>query len=398
MDGTTEENIGVYICHCGFNIGGVIDIKRIVDEFSDGNRHPHITIIEHKYLCSDAGVLELKKHIKENQISRVVIAACTMKLHGEFFSKAIEETGLNRFLVEFANIREQNSWVHGQYPEKATAKAIDQINMALEKVRLAKALETIKSPVEQSCLIIGGGVAGIKAALAVADAGFKTYLVERQPTIGGHMALFDKTFPTLDCSICVLGPEMVKVKDHKNIELLTYSEVVKVTGFSGQFQVQVKKKARYVDEHKCAGCFNDCCDVCPVEINDKFYPRHAIFVPYPQAVPLVPVIDMDHCIHCRACELGCQRDAIAFSQQDTIRKITTGTIIVASGFEAFDPTVLRELGYGYFPNVITGMEMERLLNPYGPTKGLVVKPSDGTKPREIAFILWWTVRLQMMSI
>jgi heterodisulfide reductase subunit A len=261
---TPADKIGIFICHCGFNIGGVLDIKRIITHFSNKNRYPRVNIVEHKYFCSDAGLGDLKKAVQASGVSRLVIAACTMKLHGELFRHVAEETGINRFLVEFANIREQNSWVHAKQPVEATSKAIDQIEMALQKVQLAIALQVTMSPVTRSALVIGGGVAGIKAALALADAGFKTWLVERQPTIGGHMALFDKTFPTLDCSICVLGPEMVHVKEHPNIILLSYSEVEQVSGNAGNFMARVRKKARFIDEKKCAGCFNDCCDVCPI--------------------------------------------------------------------------------------------------------------------------------------
>ncbi|MHA1791628.1 MAG: hydrogenase iron-sulfur subunit [Promethearchaeota archaeon] len=382
-----EMKIGVFVCHCGFNIGGVLDIPRILEHFSNQEEYPNVQIFEHKYFCSDAGLVELKKQVKEHGINRIVIAACSFKLHGELFRSVAEELGINRFHVEFANIREQNSWVHAHYKKEATDKAIDQINMAIAKVKLAMALQPINSPVKQAALVIGGGVAGMKAALAIANSGYKTYLVERQPTIGGHMALFDKTFPTLDCSICVLGPEMVHVKEHPNIELYTYSEVEKVSGYSGNFSVQVRKKARHVIESNCAGCYDDCTSVCPVSVGDRFYPRNAIYVPYPQAVPLIPVIDTENCIHCRACELGCTRDAIDFDQEDEILTLNVGTILVATGFESFDPTIKGEFGYGVYPNVITGMEMERLLNPYGPTEGVIVNPATGASPKNIAYIL-----------
>nr|MDO8110876.1 hydrogenase iron-sulfur subunit [Candidatus Sigynarchaeota archaeon] len=384
---TSTEKIGIFICHCGFNIGGVLDIKQIMEHFSNKAAYPDVVIVDHKYFCSDAGLTELKKQARDNGVTRMVIAACSLKLHGELFRNVAEEIGINRYLVEFANIREQNSWVHAKQPVEATAKAIDQIDMAIGKVRLSKALDITRSPVTQAALVIGAGVAGIKAALALGDAGFKTYLVESQPTIGGHMALFDKTFPTLDCSICVLGPEMVHVKEHPNITLMTYANIERVDGIPGKFSVRARRKARYIDEKKCAGCFNDCCDVCPVNVDDRWYPRHAIYVPYPQAVPLVPVIDQERCIHCRACELGCLREAIKFDQQDEILDIQVGTILVATGYELFDATIKREFMYGACPDVITGMEMERMLNPYGPTRGTIVKPSTGNKPARIAYIL-----------
>ncbi|HME54247.1 MAG TPA: hydrogenase iron-sulfur subunit [Candidatus Lokiarchaeia archaeon] len=384
---TKVEKIGIFICQCGFNIGGVLDIKHIIDHFSNTTKYPDVAITENKYFCSDAGLRDLKSYVRENGIERIVIAACSMKMHGELFRSVAEELGINRFLVEFANIREQNAWVHTKQPQEATQKAIDQIDMALAKVRYAIPLDVTMSPVTQAAIVIGGGVAGIKAALALGDAGFRTYLVERQPTIGGHMALFDKTFPTLDCSICVLGPEMVRVKEHPNITLMTFTTIEQVSGFTGKFTVRVRKKARFVNEQKCSGCFNDCCNVCPVNIDDRYYPRHAIYVPYPQAVPLIPVIDAEHCIHCRACELGCSREAIDFDQEDEVIDLQVGTIIVATGYEAFDATIKREFGYGVFPDVITSLEMERMLNPYGPTNGVIIRPSTGEKPSSIAYIL-----------
>jgi heterodisulfide reductase subunit A len=379
--------IGIFVCHCGFNIGGVIDVPAVLAHFSDTTTYPDVSSVDHEYLCSDAGLIHLKKMITENQLDRVVIAACTLKLHGELFRKACEDAGINRFLVEFANIREQNAWVHAREPRQATQKAIDQIDMALAKVRLASPLVMDTSPVTQATLVIGGGVAGIKAALAVADAGFKTYLVEREPSIGGHMALFDKTFPTLDCSICVLGPEMVHVKEHPNIVLLTYSDVEEVSGHVGNFSVRVRKKARHVDESKCVGCFDDCCGPCPVSIDDAFFPRKAIYVPFPQAVPLIPVIDEDACIHCKACELGCKREAIKYEQVDELLTIEVGAIIAATGYEPFDSALKPEFSYGTNPNVISGLEMERLLNPDGPTKGKLVCPGTGLPPKSIAFVL-----------
>ncbi|MBD3186199.1 FAD-dependent oxidoreductase, partial [Candidatus Bathyarchaeota archaeon] len=276
-----EDKVGVFICHCGFNIGSVIDIEQVKAHFSKESTHRNVEIFDHEYFCSDAGLAELKEIARERDIERMVIAACSFKLHGELFRNVGEDTGINRFLVEFANIREQNSWVHPHDPIHATKKAIDQIEMAIHKVRLATALQLIESPVTKAALVIGGGVAGIKASLALANAGLRTYLVEREPTIGGHMALFDKTFPTLDCSICVLGPEMVHVKEHENIELYTYSEIEEIGGYSGNFKVKIRKRARYIDEDSCVGCFSDCCDPCPIEVPDRFYPRKAIHVPYP---------------------------------------------------------------------------------------------------------------------
>jgi heterodisulfide reductase subunit A len=377
--------IGLFICDCGKNISGVIDTAKLIEYFKDNSE---ISVIGNQYLCAESGLNEIKELIKEEKIDRVVIAACSFKLHGQLFRKTIEEAGINRFLISFANIREQNSWVHPDEPERATQKAIDQIKMAIEHVRLLEPLEVKFSNISPSALIIGGGVAGIKAALVIANAGYKVYLVEKDLTIGGHMALFDKTFPTLDCSICILGPLMSEVKDHPNIELLTFSEVEKVEGYIGNFDVTIKKYPRFIVEENCVGCFDICREVCPIDVEETFFPRKAIDVPYPQAIPLFPNIMEDYCVGCKACQQACgERDAIDFDQKTEVININVGTIIVATGFKTFDPSLLSELNYQKYSDVITTMQMERLLNNDGPTKGRIVRPSNGKRPKKISFIL-----------
>jgi len=377
--------IGLFICNCGKNIAGVLDTKKLLEYF--GN-YPEVSVLGNQYLCSESGLNELTEELKEKKIDRVVIAACSFKLHGLLFRKTIEQAGINRFLVTFANIREQNSWVHPEEPEKATLKAIDQIKMAIEQVKLLSPLSVQFSNVTPSTLIIGGGIAGIKAATVIADAGHKVYLVEKDLTIGGHMALFDKTFPTLDCSICILGPLMSSVKDHPNIELLTYSEVKKVEGYVGNFDVTIQKNPRFIVEENCVGCFDICRDVCPIDISDTFYPRKAIDVAYPQAIPLFPNILEEYCIGCKACAQACgDRDAIDFDQKPQEININVGAIIVATGFRTFDPTLLAELNYQKYPDIITTMQMERILNNDGPTHGKIVKPSTGLPPKKVSFIL-----------
>ena len=377
--------IGLFLCDCGKNISGVLDNKKIADYFKN---YSDVSVLENQYLCSESGLNELTNELKEKKIDRVVIAACSFKLHGQLFRKTIEQAGINRFLVSFANIREQNSWVHPKEPEKATEKAIDQIRMAIEQVKLLEPLKVQYSKVTPSTLIIGGGIAGIKAAMVIADAGYKVYLVERDLTIGGHMALFDKTFPTLDCSICILGPLMSELKDHPNIELLTNSEVKKVEGYVGNFDVSIQKNPRFIVEENCVGCFDICRDVCPIDVKDTFYPRKAIDIPYPQAIPLYPNILEEYCIGCKACAQACgDRNAIDFDQEPEKIDINVGAIIVATGFKTFDPSVLGELNYQKYSDVITTMEMERLLNNDGPTRGKVVKPSNGKALKKVSFIL-----------
>ncbi|MFX1569401.1 MAG: hydrogenase iron-sulfur subunit [Promethearchaeota archaeon] len=376
--------IGLFICDCGKNISGVIDNDNLIKHFE---KYPNLVVIGDQYLCSELGVNKIIDEIKEKKVERVVIAACSFKLHGLLFRKTIEKAGINRFLISFANIREQNSWVHYDDPFKATRKAIDQINMAIERVKLLEPLEVQHSKITPSVLIVGGGIAGIKAALVIADTGNKVYLVEKELTIGGQMALFDKTFPTLDCSICILGPLMTEVKDHPNIELLTYSTIENVDGYIGNFEVRVRKNPRFIKEDDCVGCFDICREVCPIEIENTFFPRKAIDVPYPQAIPLFPNIIEEHCIGCKACAQACDRDAIDFNQKPEIINFTVGSIIVATGIKPFNPSILGEFSYDLYPNVITTMQMERLLNNDGPTHGKVVKPSDGKIPKKVSFIL-----------
>jgi len=376
--------IGLFICDCGKNISGVIDNSKLIKHFSE---YPDVHVIGDQYLCAELGLNKITDEIKENKIDRVVIAACSFKLHGFLFRKTIEKAGINRFLISFANIREQNSWVHDDEPEKATIKAIDQINMAIEQVKLLEPLEVQYAKVNPAALIIGGGISGIKASLVIADAGYKVYLVERDLTIGGHMALFDKTFPTLDCSICILGPLMLEIKDHPNIELLTYSDIESVEGYVGNFNIKVNKKPRFVNEETCVGCFNLCRDVCPIDVEDTFFPRKAIDVVFPQAIPLYPNILEDYCIGCKACAQACDREAIDFEQQAERIEFNVGTIIAATGFKTFDPSLLGEFNYERYVDVITTMQMERLLNNDGPTRGKVVRPSNGKIPKRVSFVL-----------
>ncbi|MFX1451002.1 MAG: FAD-dependent oxidoreductase, partial [Promethearchaeota archaeon] len=379
--------IGVFICHCGANIGGVVDIEKIKEAIKDDK---DIFVFDNPYSCSESGLLDLKKAIEENNLDHIVIAACSPKMHEKLFRDMLTEVGINPFLLDIANIREQDSWVHKSQPEFATIKAIDLIKMAIEKVKVLEPLSKIKKPVENKALIIGGGIAGISAALNLANLGIKVYLVEKSPSIGGHMSMYDKTFPTLDCSICILAPLMVEASLNPNIEILDYSEVEEIKGHIGNFEVSILKKPRFVDPTKCtSGCIEDCNTNCPIEVPDhfnKFGSHKAIYIPFPQAVPLVATIDKDYCIGCKNCETFCKRDAIDFTQKPEIVKVKVGAIIVATGFDVYDASLSPEYGYSQYPNVITGLEMERILTPFGPTQGKLVRPSDGKSIKKVAFI------------
>ena len=387
QEATEEPKIGVYTCHCGINIGGVVDIDAVKEYAAT---LPNVVLSEeYKYMCSDPGQDMIQKDVKEKGINRVVVAACSPRLHEPTFRRCVREAGLNQFLFEFANIREHDSWVHMSEPEEATEKAKDLVRMAVAKARLLEPLEAETVAVDNKALVIGGGVAGIQSALDLADMGFKTYLVEKQPTIGGRMSQLDKTFPTLDCSMCILAPKMVDAGKHENIELISYAEVKEVHGYIGNFQVVIEKKPRYVIEDVCTGC-GSCSEVCPIEMPNYFDEGmgmvKATFLPFPQAVPLVATINKDYCIDCKLCDQACGNGAIDHEQQPETIEIDVGTIIVATGFDPYNPTEKKEWSYEDSSNVITGLELERLINASGPTMGKVLKPSDGEKPKSVAFI------------
>jgi len=382
-----EPKVGVYVCHCGVNIGGVVDIDAVVEY---AKSLPNVVIArDYKYYCSDPGQQIIQDDIKEAGVNRIVVAACSPRLHEPTFRRCVEEAGLNKFLFEFANIREHNSWVHMSLPEEATEKAKDLTRMAIAKARLLEPLESSRVAVENTALVIGGGVAGIQSALDLADMGFKTYMVERNPTIGGRMAQLDKTFPTLDCSMCILAPKMVDVAKHDNIELITYAEVKEVDGYIGNFTVKVEKKPRFIDEELCVGC-GSCVEVCPIEIPNYFDEGigmvKAAYIPFPQAVPLCATIDKDYCIECNLCDQICERGAVKHDQEPETIELKIGTIVAATGYDPYDPTEIYQYGYGRFTNVITAMEIERMINASGPTEGHVKKPSDGIEPKRVAFI------------
>ncbi len=342
-----------------------------------------------EYYCSDPGQQAIQDDIKEHNLNRIVVAACSPRLHEPTFRRCVREAGLNQFLFEFANLREHDSWVHMGEPEAATEKAKDLTRMAVAKARLLEALEASKVSVDNKAMVIGGGVAGIQSALDLADMGFKTYMIEKQPTIGGRMGQLDKTFPTLDCSMCILAPKMVDVGKHENIELMTYAEVREVDGYIGNFTVKVEKKPRYIDEELCVGC-GSCVEVCPIEMPNYFDEGigmvKAAYIPFPQAVPLCATIDKDYCIECKLCDQICERGAVKHDQESEYVSLEVGTIIVATGYDPYDPTEKLEYGYGAHTNVITAMEIERMINASGPTEGKVLKPSDMEKPKRVAFI------------
>lgn len=385
-----DIRIGLYVCHCGFNIAGVVDCAQVA---KDSEKLLGVVVSkDYKYMCSDPGQEMIRRDVEELDLNRVVVAACSPRMHEVTFRKCVESSGVNPYLFEMANIREMDSWCHSHVPKEATEKAKDLVAMAVAKVRFLKPLDTLKVPVVSKALIIGGGVAGIHAALDLGDMGYQVYLVERSTTIGGKMAQLDKTFPTLDCSICILGPKMVEIARHPNVELITNVEVTKVDGYIGNFQITVHRNPRYIDEELCNGC-GECTKVCPIEVPNTYEeglgPRKAIYVQFPQAIPMRYAIDRDACIECYKCVDVCTeqgRYAIDFGMEPQDMKLDVGTIVVATGYDMYDPGFIKQYGYGVSSNVVTALEIERMLNAAGPTFGRVIRFSDRKEPKTIAFV------------
>ncbi len=384
-------NIGVFLCKCGKNIDGTVDIDQLAEEIEKISSVKLVQV--NTYTCSEPGQVEIETAIKEQGIEKVVVAACSPRLHGPTWKKLLSRCGVNPSLVEVANIREQCSWVHLSEKKEATIKAKEIIEMAIAKAELLEAIDDIIVPINQRVLIIGGGVAGIQAALDLAD-NYEVILVEKAPTIGGKMALIDKTFPTMDCSICILGPKMADVGNHDNINLITNAEVSKISGYIGNFEVEITKHPRYVDEDLCTAC-GDCVSICPENVIDEYSGnlgwRKAIYIPYPQAVPASYIIDEKNCLGlsplaCGKCVSECEKEVINYESSEKIYNYEVGTIIIAVGFEIFDASKITEYGWGHYSNVITTFEFERLINAAGPTNGELVRPSDLKKPKKIAFI------------
>lgn len=386
------SRIGVFVCHCGENISATVDCAKVarVAESYDGVAFS----VDYKYMCSDPGQSLIKNAITEKGLTGVVVAACSPHMHEPTFRKACAEAGLNPYMCEMANIREHVSWVH-EKGEETTEKAIDLVRVLVEKVKRNQSLNSIKIPVTKTALVIGGGIAGIQASLDIANSGHKVILIEKNPSIGGHMSQLSETFPTLDCSQCILTPRMVEVAQHPNITLYTYAELESLEGFIGNFKAKIRKKSKSLDEKLCTGC-GLCTTKCPIkkipsEFNEGLGNRTAIYVPFPQAVPNKPVIDRKNCTYyikgkCRICEKVCPTQAIRFDQEDQIIEVEIGALVLATGFNVKQTDFFPEYGYGKYPDIITGLQFERLASASGPTFGEIRRPSDGKVPGKIVFI------------
>lgn len=384
--------IGVFVCHCGENISATVDCAKVAE--AARALKGVVVSLDYKYMCSDPGQSLIKQAIHEHRLTGVVVAACSPRMHEPTFRRMCAEAGLNPFLCEMANLREHCSWVH-EKGEPTTRKAIDLVRMLVEKVKRNHPLNPIRVPVTRTALVLGGGIGGIQASLDIANAGHKVILVEKAPSIGGHMAQLSETFPTLDCSQCILTPRMVEVARHPNITLYTYAELESLDGFIGNFKARIRRKARGVDEKLCTGC-GLCITKCPTrkipsEFNAGLGTRSAIYVPFPQAVPNKPVIDREHCLYyrkgrCRVCEKVCPAKAVRFDQEDEVIEVDVGAVVVATGFDVLPSAFFPEYGYGRFPDVITGLQFERLASASGPTQGEIRRPSDGRVAESVVFI------------
>ncbi|MGZ3586835.1 MAG: 4Fe-4S binding protein [Candidatus Limnocylindrales bacterium] len=390
-----EERIGVYVCHCGTNISATVDVEAVRDWAAERlGSHGVVIARDYKFMCASTGQELIEQDIKELGLTRVVVAACSPHMHEKTFRGAAERAGLNPYLCELVSIREQVSWVHTDH-EAATAKAKAVVAGGVFRVAQDQPLEPYRVPINPATLVVGGGIAGISAALEIADAGFPVHLVEREPSIGGHMAQFDKTFPTLDCAACILTPKMVTAGSHPNITLHTWSEVTDVQGYVGSFEATVRHRARFVNTELCTGC-GICQEKCPAKVIDGVFEaglgyRKGVYTPFPQAVPKYPVIDKDNCIYfergtCKACVKFCPTGAIDFEQQDEEVKLEVGNIVLATGFETFDARRVEAYGYGRLANVFTSLEFERMSNAAGPTSGRIVLRDGVTEPKSVGIV------------
>ena len=392
------ERIGVFVCHCGTNIAGTVDVAKVAEELGKVNGVVFST--HYTYMCSSAGQQMIEDKIHELNLTGVVLCSCSPRMHEKTFRSCEERAGLNAYKVVVANIREQCSWVMKEMPD-ATEKAIALGKAAIAKTILDTPLIEGETPMTKRALVIGGGIAGITAALDIADAGFPVDIVEKDYTVGGKMARLDKTFPTLDCASCIVTPKMTEVSQNSNIRILSYSEVCDVKGYIGNFEVDIKRHPRFVDETKCTGC-GACIEKCPNKkvpnsFNLNLDNCKAINIPFAQAVPKVAAINADYCLHmkglkngkdnvCGFCEKACTAGAINFNQKEEILTEKYGAIIVATGYNPISLEKFDEYAYSQSPDVVSSLEFERLCNASGPTNGHLLRPSDGKEPKNIVFV------------
>lgn len=386
------RRLGVFICHCGVNIAGTIDVKSLVEGI--GRIGDVILSTDYIYMCSEPGQQLLREAIQEKGLDGVVVACCSPNMHENTFRKAVKSQGMNPYLCEIANIREQCSWVHQKEKEKATQKAEEIIRATLEKLRRNKKLEPIPIEIYRKVLVIGGGIAGITASLDLAEGGYEVILLEKESALGGHMAQLSRTFPDLELALSGLLSMASEVERHPKITLYLYSELEEVKGYVGNFELVIQKKPTSVSWERCTGC-GQCILNCPVEFASEFERglglRKSIDLYYSSCIPNKPVIDRKHCLFfsdqsCHRCKEVCPEGAIHFDQEMERISEKVGAIVVATGYELYPKEQLGEYGYGEIPDVIDSLAFERMLSTHGPTQGKIVRPSDRKVPKEMVFI------------
>ena len=363
---------GVFLCQCGGNISNTIDLQKIADHVKENDSEIHVT--ENSHMCSGAGQKQIIEDAKNLKLEKVVIACCSPHFHEKTFRATMQKAGLNPYVLEIANFREHCSWAHKNAPAEATEKAKDIIDASIAKVEHDFPLEEKTRQMGDEILVIGGGIAGIQTSLDLADAGKKVTLVEREPTLGGKMAILTKTFPTEDCAACIISPKMAAVQDHPKITLYTNSEIENIAGHRLHFEVKIKKKPRFIldsiDMDQCLIC-EKCVQECPVEQPNYWeqgiLSRKAIYIPAPHAIPFKYLIDKENCLQfqdgsCRRCADVCPQQVINFDQKNEFINVAVDNVVVATGFDIYDATEKTVFGYGKFENVVTALEMERIVD------------------------------------
>jgi heterodisulfide reductase subunit A len=398
---TEEPRIGVFVCYCGLNIAGTVDVEDVAEY---ARTLPNVVYVKtNRYTCADPGQEEIRKGIRDHKLNRVVVAACSPRMHEPTFRRTVSEADLNPFLFEMANIREFSSWCHQGTPKEATEKAKELVKMAVAKVRLLEPLDVIEVPVTNKALVAGAGVAGASAAVDLAEMGYQVYLVDRAEMIGGHMAQLGKTFPVFECSNCpqqihcprfsCVATRVSAAAVHPNIKLLAYSDVKEVEGVIGNYKAKVARRPRFVNEN-CISC-DKCTEVCPVTVPNKFdagmKTRKAIYTPFPNATPNICTIDKEACLYfkdgsCKKCQEICPVRAVDFEQKETEETFDVGCVVVATGYDIYEPYDLPCYGYGKYKDVVTALQLERIIDSGTQILGELWKPSDGKMPESMTYI------------